>query len=105
MGQKLYLIYNMTVAHEMEIDDIVKICADCGHSPINPTIYNPKYHSELWSSVDIDKIKLEAMSRCDGVVLCDNSELSQDWMHCAERMQMDIYTIWNVKEWERKMEI
>lgn len=105
MGQKLYLIFNPNVVHEMEIDDILKVCADCGHSPVNPMWYIPKYHSELWSAVDIEKIQFEAMSRCDGVVLCDNSEASQDWMRCAERMQMDIYTIWNVKEWERKMEI
>ena len=105
MGQKLYLIYDPNIVHEMTIDEIIKVCADCGHSPVDPANYIPKYHPELWTPVDIEKVQYEAMSRCEGVVVCDNTEFSDNWLRCAERMQMDIYTVWNVKKWERNIEI
>ena len=101
---RFYLIYNPHVVHEMPIEEIVRVCCDVGHSPIDPAWLVPKYNVEQWSDVQIEKIQMAAMEQCDGVIMCDNSEWSEDWLRYAKRLRLTFYDIWNVKNWQKKID-
>lgn len=50
---------------------------DCGHSPINPINYTPKYFTAWWTFMDIYKLDLAFIEISDAVLVLDECGIDE----------------------------